>query len=380
METKTRPNLDERRGLPSASSLERYFACPGSYQLSKLVKPEEIPTSKDAAAGTRIHDARAAGDVSDLEMDEADLVKQMAETEQVIYAQWLDDYNIHDAEIHQEERVWLWEGNKRLVSARIDLFALSKSRRMALILDRKSGRKGVTPPARNWQLKGSLVILAANHSLVAGRVAIVQPFAKRQNPCDYSTDDIYGDKGAWDQLIDLLKKLEDPNAPRVVGTHCEHCPAKHICPEARNVLNEIAALKGLQWSTLAPDQKLKLWQSCKVVEKLLEQILPNIKHDVRNGLIPGLTLTKDQFPRVITSPISTYGTLATEFVPAHDDKAAQEFQRWFDESAEISVGAIEEYVRQKKGLTKDGAKSWVNEKLKAHITTTKREGYVTLVK
>ena len=43
---------DERNGLPSASSMERYQLCPGSYMAERGL-PEA--TSEDAEAGNRIH-------------------------------------------------------------------------------------------------------------------------------------------------------------------------------------------------------------------------------------------------------------------------------------------------------------------------------------
>ena len=47
---------DERKNLPSASSMERYMLCPGSWAAEKG-QPEQA--SSDADSGNRIHAALA---------------------------------------------------------------------------------------------------------------------------------------------------------------------------------------------------------------------------------------------------------------------------------------------------------------------------------
>jgi len=45
--------LDERRGVPSASGMDRLFHCPPSFKMEQS-SPKE-PENDDAASGTRIH-------------------------------------------------------------------------------------------------------------------------------------------------------------------------------------------------------------------------------------------------------------------------------------------------------------------------------------
>jgi len=360
---------DVRRGLPSASALERYFACPGSFLLSKNVAPEEIPESEDAKMGQRVHAAREAGDVTNMDMDEADLVAQMVLDEEAIFHRWCDDYQITDAEVFQERREWLMDNHRRLCSAQIDLYALSRGKRMALVLDRKSGRKGVQPPTRNWQLKGSLVILASLYSLVGGRVAIIQPFARRQVPCDYGPDDIYAENGAWNQLQILLTRISNPKAQRVTGPQCEHCPAKAICPEAQALTKAVEMMKGMSWSTLKPEIKLELWERCRIVQDIIDQVNHIIRNDVRAGLIPGLAMSKDTHPRLIESATKLASAFSVIF-PGED------LREVFDNMTKASVGSLEEYVRTRNGWTKAATTEWVNHNLGEIITTTTREGHV----
>lgn len=366
---------DPRLGLPSASSIELYYNCKGAFLLSKQVPEEERLKTEAAEIGTRIHEANEHSDATLLESyEERDILDMIRQREQEIYHRWCQEFDITDAEIIREKRLWLTESGVKRCSGKLDLLAISPTKRVCLILDSKSGRKAVAAAPRNWQLKTQAVLVAANYAVVRARVGIVQPLAKVQPLCEYEPDHLYGDAGAWDQLRALLAEINKPDAPRTPGEHCSRCDAKHICPEARGVITSLASLKGLVWAAIAPEKKLELWKQAKVAEALLGQIFSNVKSDVRYGRIPGLTLSSEQFPRVLTSVISTFQVLSAEM----NDP---EFQKRFDEDlASVSVGAIEEYVREKRGGTKKATTTWVNEKLKDHIKTTRREGHVMLLK
>ena len=65
-------NTDTRRGLPSASAMDRLEACPASFHASK-----DLPdsSSEDAESGTRIHKALETGDTSELSPDELEWLR-----------------------------------------------------------------------------------------------------------------------------------------------------------------------------------------------------------------------------------------------------------------------------------------------------------------
>lgn len=369
------PTKDPRRGLPSASNMERYFHCNRSYLLEKQVPENERFTNEAAEAGDRIHFANETSDLSVLDsMTEQDLVERIREREEMIFNQWVDDHQIRDAEIRREERVWLLSNGIRACSAKLDFYAISPAKRMALIIDAKSGRKSVAPPVKNLQLRTAGVILAANYFLVGARVAIVQPLAKAQPSCDYSPDDIYNRGGAWDQLNEILRKVKDPDAKAVTGDWCTNCTAKHICEAAQEVVQSLAKLSGLKWATLAPAQKLDLWDRAKLAKKIVESIEQNIKAELTANptAIPGLTKRPDSQVREITDAIGTYMVLQETFPELKPEELNVEFNKL----ASVSIGGLETLVRERRGGTRNEAIALVNKALVKQITWTPKSGSV----
>jgi hypothetical protein len=363
----------EREDLPSASSIERIAACPGSHNLSLQVPANERLVGEAAEKGIRVHAAREAGDVSELELSEADLVSQMAQEEERIHKQWLSDIEINDAVIGQEKRFWLEdvEHFKKRFSAKVDFYAYSPTQKRLLILDRKSGRARVSPPTSNLQLRSSIVAIWWSTGLQSARVAIVQPFSKRQSPCDYNVGAL---RSAGEELDYFLNAAAAPNAPRLVGEHCKLCPARHICPEAQSLVKSIATLKS-GWLSLPIEKRVELWKSAKLAVKIAEQIAANVKAELvanSNAYSGFLVKRPDQKPRMISDPIGVYLRLQELFpeLPPNDLNAA------FNSFCEMSVGAIEDWYREKKGGTKDNAKAWVNRELRACLGEGTRSGSV----
>ena len=71
---------DERRGVPSASGMDRLMNCPASFEMERLAPRDE--GNEDAASGTRIHavlaglaseDALSAAEQETCEMCEAQI-------------------------------------------------------------------------------------------------------------------------------------------------------------------------------------------------------------------------------------------------------------------------------------------------------------------
>lgn len=363
---------DPRKGLPSASSIERYFACNRSYLLERQVPDTERFENEDALSGQRIHIANQTGDLSELEsMKEEDLVRLIRQKEEQIFNQWCSDYEITDATLTREERVWLMSKGVLRASAQIDFYAFSEAKQRVLVIDAKSGRKVVTPPVRNQQLRTAVVILAAKYSIGGARVAIVQPLAKHQPQADYSADQI---NVAWDHLEKLLDAIHNPEAKAVPGTHCEWCEAKHICPEAKSRMLQVSALEGLKWALLPPAEKVRLWDAWKLAKVIGEQIEENIKAELRTNAtaLPGLTLTKDLQPRVVTDAVGVYGVLQEHFPELKPEELTAEFNKMI----EFSLGALQTFYREKRGGTLKQAIAWVDSACKEFLARSTKSGFV----
>lgn len=364
---------DPRRHLPSASGMERIAACPGSFLLCQQVPPAERLSSKDADRGTRIHEARARGDVSGLAMSEADLVRKIAEIEQRLFLQWTDAYQIKDATVRQERREWLVVDGRRVCSAQIDFYAFSPAKQLALVIDRKSGRKEVPPPVRNLQLRTAVVILAVSRGVKAARTAIVQPFAEAQPLCEYSPEDIYRKGGAIDQIVALVRQAQDPDAKRVVGEHCGLCDARHICPEGRAQITAVERLSGLKWAAMGPSQKLALWDGCRKAEAIIQAVKENIAADLERdpNAIPGLEKKPGGTQREISDVAGVYDAMLKAGLPVtHDSFAA---------ICSLGIGAWKEYYRRLTGQSEEAADRFINQTLAGCITHKPRKGSVERV-
>lgn len=368
---------DPRRGRPSASSMQRYHSCNGSWLLERNVPLDDRLSSKDAERGTMLHEANHVGDVSNLTLSDADFIERVRQQEEQIFLLWRDEFNIpmNDIEIIRERRWWLMEGGSRMCSAQLDFVAISQKRRQALILDLKSGRKEVAPPPSNLQLRTGAVILTANYSLIHCRVGIVQPWAKTQPRTDYSADQLFE---AWTQLSNLLKAIENPAATRNPGPHCEYCPARATCPEAVGVVSALTSLKGLSWSSLPAQQKIVLWEKAKAAKSIIKQIEDLAKKELTNNpaAIPGLMKNPDGSQRSITSVIKAYTLLQN----AYQNLKPEELNEKFDSFCTLSIGALEKWVRETQGGTEDNAKAWVNKELAECMGFESRSGSVVRVK
>src|SRR5215472_2050130 len=143
------PDLDERRGLPSAAPWRRYELCSASFQLEQEAKrlgQEAYKQSDAATSGKRCH-AAMAGEAVELDETEKTAVLFMRERadEQVA--------RIHGNAMKEEfleRRYWINIGG-RLASGRADRVIICG--RVALIQDFKFGFREPDPAEVNAQLK-----------------------------------------------------------------------------------------------------------------------------------------------------------------------------------------------------------------------------------
>ena len=230
---------DPRRGLPSASSLERLHNCPGSWLATKDM-PEE--SNADSEAGTRIHKALETGDFTGLTADE----EQTADLCQIQTRQVMADWNPDmDGIAYKEQRlgitriggvVKVTDDTKAdlVFTGQADLIVIDGKR--GLVLDYKTGRGEVADASENLQLRGLAVMAAWVWRLESVRVAIVQPWAGPASVADYDETTLDMSR-RW--LLRLLDKVNaaTPNDLNP-GDWCHYCKAKAVCPALRDVALE----------------------------------------------------------------------------------------------------------------------------------------------
>lgn len=362
----------ERRGLPSASAVERYLLCPGAFMLERFC-PAPKP-SEYAQAGTRIHAASETGDATGLSMSEADILMKLAEIKERLFNQWIAHFKITKHRIFREERVWLKRNQVDIFSAKLDFHAIGENaagQKLALIIDDKSGRHEESPPASNWQLRGGAVALFSINNLDHARVVIAQPMRKEEPPCDYDKAALFE---SWMALTHQLDVISQPDAPRTPGfRQCEFCRAKASCPEGQAFVKKVSQLKGLVWGKLPPEKKLELWKTCKLADKISKDIKENTLHDLKKNpeAIPGLIKSEDQTPREITDVTAIYTAL----------HALDGFKpEMFPALVEMTVGKLNEFVQGLTGKSEAEADVWINTACKSAIELGVRSGSVKLDK
>lgn len=212
---------DERQGLPSASSMERYFLCPGSYAAERGL-PDT--TSADADTGNRIHSVLAGDTVTPPLNDDEKWTMEACRSQ----ASALLDTRLFDGDqMHLERRYW-WNGDW---SGKPDVVAIDTAKGRAVVIDYKTGRGEVEVAEGNMQLRALAVLAARQHGLASVIVAIIQPLAGQPSLCIYSSDDL---KRAEAEISGIISAINRPDAPRIPSAKaCKYCKAKTTCPEAR---------------------------------------------------------------------------------------------------------------------------------------------------
>lgn len=244
-----------------ASSMHRWSECPGSVRLSAGL---ESTSSFYAAEGSAAHDIAAqclesdddAGSFIGLDWahDEygAGITEEMCEAVQVYLDAVRGDainceppYRLIEHKFHLEELhpqlfgtadcVQVWPGTKFM-----------------RVYDYKHGAGVAVDVDNNVQLKYYALgaLLSYKKPITDVELVIVQPRCPHEGGqvrryrfkavelLDFEAD-----------LMDAVRRTEDPNAPLKLGDHCHWCPAAALCPEAKSRAQEAARM---EFSPVAP--------------------------------------------------------------------------------------------------------------------------------
>lgn len=365
-------NNDEREGLPSASSLERYSLCPGSWNAIQRLSPEERDTSSaDSDEGTKRHALIEAGDESKAE-DEAQeyVVRRCSELVEQAKQEVFGSFN--DRAEFKEKRLWLHDENFNLVmSGRLDVFFVGMSfckdeaEVSALIVDYKTMYGDSGYAANNLQTRAYAVLLAARCKLDSVYVALIQPMlaVEKQLTMTYYDSDALDKARA--EIFKILKDIKDPFAPRLPSLKaCKYCPAKLRCPEAQAAAFALVS----EPQDLLPDRPVtpeELEQIC-MAEKLLGDLSAARKAAAMAQLeadpesLPGWTLKPGSKSTKITNPSEAWERVGTAIGgPA------------FSEACTISIPKLVKPYQEVKGLASQAASRKEIEALLADAIETK---------
>lgn len=291
---------DERQSKPSASSMERYQLCPGSW-LAEHGQPSE--TSEDAEAGNRIHAALAGEMVTPPLTDDEERVREACN----IQGEALMDEVVGDNKATREQRIWSlderWSGKPDVVA-----LATIACDRHALVIDYKTGRGDVTDATGNMQLRALAVLVADQCWADRVTVAIVQPLAGPVSTCTYDGDALDRARVEIDSIIRLT---QNPNAPRIPSAKaCKYCRAKGVCHEAQKLALDtplMVSRNGRELS-ISPERIAAFLEQVPAIEAVVEAVKAKAKRllEADPTSIPGWTLKPGGETETIVDPTTVF--------------------------------------------------------------------------
>ena len=356
---------DERRGVPSASGMDRLMNCPASYEMERLAPRDE--GNEDAASGTRIHAVLAgfAGwdTLTAAEQETCEMCEAQAHTV-------IDSWSIGECGL-TEPTAFIYEQRLGLTALGAALPVTPESRAQflftgqadlilingdsALVIDYKTGR-GDTPIAQdNQQLAALAVLVWKRYKVSSVRVAIVQPWACKPTVADHSTNALTLAEG-WLQETLTRAATATPDDRRA-GDWCKYCKARFACDTFKTaVIQDIERIQPMSIAGLppneqgtamyaramefSPQQHEGAYLGLAMVKRYVHAIESSFKARVEAGEVPGWKIESKPGNREITDAQKAYNALEPLGV-THEDVL---------EACSLPIGAMEEAVRKRSGI------------------------------
>jgi hypothetical protein len=344
-------NDDERAGLPSASEWEMLLACRASFLLSRkahALGQVAHQWSPEADLGTKKHLANIEGPDALSQAERVDWEACQAKRNEFITG-WLGASQ-EPFSSTKEQRLWLRRGIRPLLSGQPDE-VLRQSNRVA-VLDHKYSSYRVTDPAENVQLSiYALLVSREDDEIGEVTVQILSPHFDFQ-PFTYTRAEL---DHLYQSAQIVINSLSDPGEP-APGAHCQFCPARLICPAARNEAENATLAKVIELPLGEP--AAKLLTQIKRAQALFKEIEAHYKRLLERepGAIPGWGLVPGNVMRSIEDPIKAFEHLVELF-------SLQEFLA----CCSVSVPELERSWACKKGVpaiqTKESFKRFLGDLL-----------------
>jgi len=355
-------SLNERRGVPSASGMQRLHECPPSFDLERLAPPEE--ESDVAASGTRIHAVLALLASADtLTMAECDTLDMCAKQAGEVVAQWAETNGfVTPDQTLREQRLGMTALGRVLdvtpqstadfiFTGQADMVLVKDNK--ALVIDYKTGRGETAAAVDNAQLAALAVLVAGRYKVEAVRVAVVQPWAGKPTVSDYNENGLALAK-SW--LLDSLNAASEstPDQARA-GEWCKWCKAKAACPALKlaalqtvEVLDSATLIHGdnqrealfARAMELSPQRLLGAYRGLAMVKSMASAIEGAFRARVTAGEMPGWKIETKPGNREVTDAQVAFAALAPFGITDGDMLAA----------ASVSITALEEAVRKRSGI------------------------------
>jgi hypothetical protein len=346
---------DERAGLPSASEYDRLLHCRASFLLSRkahALGQAAHQWSPEADLGTKKHLASVEGPELLSDRERADWEACQAKRNRFIEG-WLANSQ-EPFNSTKEQRLWLRRGIRPLLTGKPDEVLRQGNR--AALLDFKFGNYRVADPADNVQLSIYALLVARDDDTI--EEVTVQILSPRFDfdPVTYTRAEL---DRLYESVVVVINSLADPGEP-APGTHCQFCPARLICPAARNEAETATLAKVIELPLGEPAAKLLTqirWAQAlfKEIEAFYKALLER-----EPGAIPGWILEPGAVRRSIEDPVAVFERFAQTF-------SVSEFLGY----CTPSVPDLERAWAKKKGLPASLAKESLK-RLLGDLLTEKR--------
>jgi hypothetical protein len=291
---------DIRKGLPSASGLQRLMLCPGSWRAEAQYPEKE--ESAAAAAGTRLHKHMELGTLPE-DAEEAEACVWCCEMERALVKEYIGEVEL----VEREER--LWDACQRF-SGQADVVYMGSNK--AMVIDYKFGRGSVVEARQNCQLYGLSLLVFDNYPEVEEVYAcILQPFVSRQKPklVRFRKAD---EKGLRSYIYGALDAAQSEGATLKPGeTQCKYCRAAGSCPALGLTVATASAMELTRWEQWNMEDRRKAWDASRLAKKFAEAVERKIRADLEADVeIPGLELGEGKVSFVVDDAAGAFGVLA----------------------------------------------------------------------
>lgn len=354
--------LDERRGVPSASGMQRLAECPPSFDLERLAPEDE--GNEAAASGTRVHAVLALLASADtLTMAECDTLDMCAKQAGEVVADWVGHHGFATPDqTLREQRLGMTAFGRVLdvtpeatadfiFTGQADMVLVKDGK--ALVIDYKTGRGETAQAIDNAQLAALAVLVGLRYNVQSVRVSIVQPWAGKPTVSDYEENAL---ALAKDWLMDTLNAASSSTPDQVrAGEWCKYCKAKASCHALQTaalqtveVLNSATVPHGetqraalfARAMELPPERLLGAYRGLGMVKTMTSAIEGAFRARVTAGEMPGWKIETKPGNREVTDAQKAFTGLTSLGVTESD----------MLEAATVSITALEEAVRKRSGI------------------------------
>lgn len=292
---------DVRKGLPSASGLERLVLCPGSWLAEAAVPKGAV--SEAAAMGTRLHADMEHGTVP-ADVVEAEAVAWCREMEAALVAELFDV-----CEPSAVREVRLWDGAQRF-SGQGDVVYRGADGR-ALVLDYKFGYGEVAKAESNCQLYGLALLLFDNDgSLEEVYAGILQPFVCRERPrlVRFGREDVAQLRRF---VYGALDAAQVPGARLCPGeAQCRYCRAAAGCPALGLQVEKVSGVQVQGWASWGVADRRRAWDMARLARRWADAVERRVREDLEGGVeLPGLVLGAGRSSFTVHDAAGAFGVL-----------------------------------------------------------------------